>query len=190
MHRVEDLVKAIRPGPGLDFVGTPEGGRLLQSILDGPTPVRGRRRVSRRWKVGGAVALGVVFAGGATAAVGGFHAPTAPPEALPGSGSFMCATAGMHRMGDAVARDGESPVDACRRGWQRVFGEKAPQHLFPCVKQVEPARSPFGETESGAGWGALVLVVDGDQFGNAGETCGSIGMLVAPDPQPSPSVAG
>ncbi|MGW1056866.1 hypothetical protein [Micromonospora rubida] len=165
---------------------------MLARILDMPGQPQKRSR-KKSLTVAAAVAVGVLFAGGATAAIGGYGAPTAPPEAQPANGdAFVCATAGMRRMGEAAAQPGETPVDACRRVWSRIFSDGPPAHLYPCVQRVGASPSPGGDStppvspspETSAspaqGWGKLVYVIDGEQFKNAPETCGSVEMLVAP----------
>ncbi|GAA0379797.1 hypothetical protein GCM10009541_22900 [Micromonospora gifhornensis] len=154
---------------------------MLARILDTPRqpPGRSRRRAAR---VAGAVVLGALLAGGATAAIGAYNAPTAPPEALPANGdAFVCATANLQRMGDAASHPGESPVDACRRSWSRIFSDEAPEHLYPCVKAEKTSpSSDANASPPSTEWGQLVYVLDGQQFKNAPGTCGSVGMLVAP----------
>ncbi len=85
-------------------------------------------------------------------------------------------------MGDVAARVGEAPVEACRRSWSRIFRVPAPGHLFACVQRIEAIPSPGARADRTAGtrWGKLVYVIDGEQFKNASETCGSVKMFVAP----------
>ncbi|MFD2768097.1 hypothetical protein [Micromonospora eburnea] len=177
----EELIRQARPDDRVSFTTSAQGEALVARILD--TPRQPRRR-SRRKAAGiaGVVVVGALFAGGATAAIGGYHAPTAPPEAQPANGdAFVCATEGMHRMGDTTAREGETPVDACRRTWHRIFSLDAPTHLYACVQRVKASPSPGGSVSPSPEWGRLVYVIDGQQFKNAPETCGSVGMLVAPN---------
>ncbi|MEV0811482.1 hypothetical protein [Micromonospora sp. NPDC050200] len=176
----EELIKQARPNGRVSFTTSAQGEALLAQILD--TPRQPQRR-SRKKAVGiaGAVAVGALFAGGATAAIGGYHAPTAPPEAQPANGdAFVCATEGMHRMGETTAMEGETPVDACRRAWSRIFSHDAPTHLYACVQRVQASPSPGSGASPSPEWGKLVYVIDGQQFKNAPETCGSVGMFVAP----------
>ncbi|MER7590361.1 hypothetical protein ABTW72_22760 [Micromonospora sp. NPDC127501] len=176
----EELITRARPVARVDFTTSPQGERMLARILEVPRQPEKRSR-KRIPIIAAMVAAGAIFAGGATAAVGGFHAPVAPPEAQPANGdAFVCGTAGMRRMGEAVARDGETPVDACRRSWERIFSDEAPAHLYACVQRVDPSPSPGGTESPAPTWGKLVYVLDGQQFKNAPETCGSVKMLVAP----------
>lgn len=52
-------------------------------------------------------------------------------------------------------------------------------NLFACVQRVT-TQSPWSTAEPDSGWGKLIYIIDGDQFGDASGTCGSVGMLVAP----------
>ena len=117
---------------------------MLARVLELPRqPERSLRK--KRLQFVGAVAAGVLVAGGATAAIGGYHAPVAPPEAIPANDqAFVCATAGMHRMGETGANAGEGPVDACKRSWKRIFSVPAPDHMYACVQRIEPISSPPG----------------------------------------------
>ncbi|MEU2610718.1 hypothetical protein ABZ570_03895 [Micromonospora sp. NPDC007271] len=177
----EELIRRARPSARVSFTASEQGTVLLARILD--TPRQPQRR-PRKKAVGivGLVAVSALFAGGATAAIGGYHAPTAPPEAQPANReAFVCATQGLHRMGDSTARQGETSVDACRRSWRRIFSDDAPTYLYACVQRVQASPSPGSTASPSPEWGKLVYVVDGQQFKNAAETCGSVGMLVAPD---------
>ncbi|MEU5565579.1 hypothetical protein [Micromonospora musae] len=178
----EDLITRVRPTAQVAFTSSPQGEAMLARVLELPQqPVKRSRK--RRLGIFGAVAAGTLAAGGATAAIGGYHAPTAPPEAMPANDmAFVCGTAGMHRMGETTARVGETPIDACRRSWSRIFSVEAPSHLYACVQRIEAIPS-LGSSESPSPemrWGKLVYVIDGEQFKNAPETCGSVNMFVAP----------
>jgi hypothetical protein len=175
------LIRGVRPESQAGFPASQQGEAMLARILDTPRQPQGRSR-PRAARIAGAVALGALFAGGATAAIGAYNAPTAPPEALPANGdAFVCATANLQRMGDAASNPDESPVDACRRSWSRIFGDEAPDHLYPCVQAVDTSPSPGASASpSSTQWGQLIYVLDGQQFKNAPATCGSVGMLVAP----------
>ncbi|MEV7229783.1 hypothetical protein AB0M79_22560 [Polymorphospora sp. NPDC051019] len=154
---------------------------MLAKVLDtARQPAQRSRR--RALGIAGAVVAGVLFAGGATAAIGGYGAPTAPREALPANGdAFLCATAGLQRMGEAASSAEESPVDACRRSWSQLFDDAAPRHLYPCVKAMDDSPSPEASASpSSRRWNGLLYVLDGDQFANAPQTCGAVGMMVAP----------
>ncbi|MFI6163178.1 hypothetical protein ACVMYR_12815 [Micromonospora sp. PTRAS2] len=182
----EELINRARPGDRGGFTTSPQGEAMLARILELPQQPEKKPR-KRRLGVIGAVAAGFMVVGGATAAIGGYRAPTAPPEAMPANGdAFVCATAGMHRMGDVASRAGETPVDACRRSWSRIFSVEAPDHLYACVQRIEEipssksSASPSPSASSGARWGKLVYVIDGEQFKDASETCGSVKMFVAP----------
>ncbi|MEU9507587.1 hypothetical protein AB0D32_15050 [Micromonospora sp. NPDC048170] len=181
--KTEDLIIRVRPTAEVTFTTSPQGEAMLARVLD--LPQQREKRSPRRLGIVGAVAAGLLVAGGATAAIGGYRAPTAPPEALPANGeAFVCATSGMHRMGETVARVGETPADACRRSWSRIFSAKAPAHLYACVQRIEEISSSGSgaspSRSSEARWGKLVYVIDGGQFKNAPETCGSVKMFVAP----------
>ncbi|WP_433344746.1 hypothetical protein [Micromonospora sp. CA-111912] len=180
----EGLINRTRPSARVMFTTSPQGQAMLARILEMPQQPEKRSR-KRRLGIAVAAAAGVLAAGGATAAIGGYHAPTAPPEAMPENDmAFVCATTGMHRMGETVARVGETPVDACRRSWSRIFGVKAPVHLYACVQRIEAIPSPRSSASpspsSETRWGKLVYVIDGEQFKNPSETCGSVKMFVAP----------
>ncbi|TCB91300.1 hypothetical protein E0H26_26005 [Micromonospora zingiberis] len=178
----EKLVSAARPASRVRLTATEPGEAMLARILDLPREPQRRRRNRKTLAVAGAVVAGVVLAGGATAAIGRYDAPTAPPEALPTNGdAFVCATEGLRRMGDTRALEGETPVAACRRSWKSIFDRQAPAHLYPCVQRVgaTAADAPGAPTEP-VRWGRLVYVVDGDQLQDHAGTCGSVGMLVAP----------
>ncbi|GAA2048401.1 hypothetical protein [Polymorphospora rubra] len=178
---IEELVTRARPRTRAGFTTSPQGERTLARILNTP---RGSEKRSRRkpLTIAAAVTVGLLFAGGATAAIGSYQAPTAPPEAIPADGdAFVCATAGMRRAGEGLARAGETPVDACRRSWTDIFGEKPPTHLHACVQRLAAASPSQGAGVSPSPvWGKLVYVIDGEQFRNPAETCGSVDMLVAP----------
>ena len=178
----EDLISRVRPTAEVAFTTSPQGEEMLARVLELPQqPEKKRRR--RRWGIVGAVAAGALAAGGATAAIGGYHAPTAPPEAMPANdAAFVCATTGMHRMGETAARAGETPIDACRRSWSRIFSVEAPSHLYACVQRIEapPTSGSSGSPSPETRWGKLVYVIGGEQFKNAPETCGSVDMFVAP----------
>ncbi|WP_405116234.1 hypothetical protein OG559_15305 [Micromonospora sp. NBC_01405] len=179
-----ELIHRTRPSARVEFTTSPQGQAMLARILELPQQPETRSR-KRRLGIVGAVAAGFLAAGGATAAIGGYHAPTAPPEAMPANDmAFVCATTGMHRMGETAARVDETPVEACRRSWSRIFSVKAPARLYACVQRIEPIPSPRNSASpsppSEARWGKLVYVIDGEQFKNASETCGSVKMFVAP----------
>ncbi|MFI1193057.1 RNA polymerase sigma factor [Micromonospora sp. NPDC020750] len=162
------LINRARPSARVMFTTTPQGQAMLARILELPPQPEGRSR-KRRFGIAVAAAAMVLAAGGATAAIGGYHAPTGPPEAMPANDTaFVCATTGMHRMGETVARVGEAPVDACRRSWSRIFSVKAPAHLFACVQRIEAIPSPRSSASpsSETRWGKLVYVIDGEQFKN------------------------
>ncbi|QGN48980.1 hypothetical protein GKC29_20550 [Micromonospora sp. WMMC415] len=174
-------IAGARPDVRPDFVRTAPGSALLARLLETPRPAAEQRSKRRAVTVGAAVVLGTLLAGGATAAIGGYGAPTAPSEALPANAdAFLCATAGLRGMGEVPPRAGETPVDACRRGWEKVFGGDAPTHLYGCVKRATAGPTPGTEPSTTLAWGAVVYVVDGDQFKDAAQTCGSVGMFVAP----------
>ncbi|MEO3773912.1 hypothetical protein [Micromonospora sp. B9E7] len=178
--RTEELVTGARPDARAAFTTSAQGEQLLARILDTPRPPyrRSRRKAAT---VAATLAVGVLFAGGATAAIGGYRAPVAPPEALPADGeAFVCGTAGMRRMGEGAARAGETPVEACRRMWDQMFGDVPPTHLYSCVQRIDPIPSPGGSAPAEPRWGKLVYVIDGQQFENAPETCGAVNMFVAP----------
>ncbi|MFC5926886.1 hypothetical protein [Micromonospora vulcania] len=178
----EDLISRVRPTAEVTFTTSPQGEAILARLLELPQqPEKSFRK--RRLGVVGAVAAATLAAGGATAAIGGYHAPNAPPEAMPANDmAFVCATSGMHRMGETAARVGEAPIDACRRSWSRIFSIKAPSHLYACVQRIEAIPLTGGSETSSpeTRWGKLVYVIDGEQFKNAPETCGSVKMFVAP----------
>ncbi len=187
----EQLIAAARPADQVGFTATAQGEAVLAGILDLPREPERPARKSGKFTVAGVVVAGLVVAGGTTAAIGGYHAPTAPPEALPANGeAFVCATAGLKRMGDTWLLAGETPVTACRRAWPSIFDQDAPKHLYPCVQRVEATPSPPGDdapaapagtaAPSATGRGTLVYVVDGAQFKDPAQTCGAVGMLVAP----------
>lgn len=79
---------------------------------------------------------------------------------------------------------GEAPIDACRRSWSRIFSVKAPAQLYACVQRIEAIPSSISSTSPSPSpemrWGKLLYVIDGEQFKNASETCGSVKMFVAP----------
>ncbi|GAB3950436.1 hypothetical protein GCM10027614_50880 [Micromonospora vulcania] len=95
----EDLISRVRPTAEVTFTTSPQGEAILARLLELPQqPEKSFRK--RRLGVVGAVAAATLAAGGATAAIGGYHAPNAPPEAMPANDmAFVCATSGMHRMG-------------------------------------------------------------------------------------------
>ena len=164
----EGLISRARPTARVTFTTSRQGEAMLARVLELPQqPEKSSRK--RRLGIVGAVAAGVLAAGGATAAIGGYHAPTAPPEAMPANDmAFVCATTGMHRMGETAARVGETPIDACRRSWSRIFSVKVPSHLYACVQRIEAIPSP-GSSDSPSPetrWGKLVYVIDGEQFKN------------------------
>ncbi|MER7418084.1 hypothetical protein ABT346_15105 [Micromonospora peucetia] len=178
----EDLIHRARPNARVMFTTSPQGQAMLARILELPQQPEKRFRKGRLGIVG-AVAVGVLAAGGATAAIGGYRAPTAPPEAIPANSvAFVCATTGMRRMGETAARVGETPVDACRRSWSRIFTVKAPSHLYSCLQRIAaiPSSGSSDSPSPEVRWGKLVYVIDGEQFKNAPETCGSVSMFVAP----------
>jgi hypothetical protein len=176
----EKLIRGSRSGSPVTYTTSLQGEEMLARILATPRRPHGRGR-RRIFGIVAAVAAGLFLAGGATAAIGAYYAPTAPLDALPSNGdAFVCATAGMQRMGEAVARPGETPAQACGGAWEQMFGTQAPTELYSCVQPLRADPSPGGTESASPGWGGLVYVLDGQEFKNAPETCGSVGMLVAP----------
>ncbi|MEV4826868.1 hypothetical protein ACQP2H_30165 [Micromonospora sp. CA-248260] len=180
-YDTEQSIREARPDHPSGFTTSVQGEAMLAAVLD-TTRQPAQRSRRRALGIAGAVAAGVLFTGGATAAIGGYDAPTAPREALPANGeAFMCATAGLQRMGDTAASADASPLDACRRAWSELFDDEAPRHLYPCVKAMDDSPSPEASASpSTHRWNGMLYVLDGDQFANAPQTCGAVGMMVAP----------
>lgn len=175
--QVERLLRGSRPDLSNGYARGTDGKAVLKDVLTTGQRSAKRRRPSLRATLA-ATALGVVFVGGATAAIARYDAPIASPEYLPASDSaFVCSTEGLQSQAETGLEEGEEPVDACRRIWRRVFDEEAPQSLFSCViggptpSTQEPIQPPAGK---------LIYIIDGDKFNNAPETCGSVGLQVAP----------
>ncbi len=177
--RVGALVRSVRP-TSRSFVSSAEGKDILSNVLAMGREPRRRRRWSTR-AVLIVAGLGVAVAAGAGTAIATYQAPTAPSGWQPaGDGSsVVCATADLHGVADVPVKSGETALDSCRRAWPDAFGHAAPQHLFACVGRVATQITPgVGPTTGSAS--SVVYVVDGDRFANAPETCGAVGMFVAP----------
>jgi hypothetical protein len=177
--RVGTLVRSVRPTAHA-FASSAEGRDTLSNIVAARREPRRRRRWSTR-AVLIVAGLGVAVAAGAGTAIATYQAPTVPSGWQPAGdgGSVMCATADLHGMADVPVKSGETPLDSCRRAWPDAFGQAAPQHLFACVGRVATQITPGVGPTTGSASG-LVYVVDGDRFANAPETCGAVGMFVAP----------
>jgi hypothetical protein len=177
-NEIDRIMSSTRPtAPG--FADSQDGRELLSSLLARQRPAPGRRRWHRPALLV-SVGLGVLLAAGAGTAVATYRAPVAPPgwQSLTDGRSIPCVSSEHDGGGEVTVRAGESPYDACRRAWPQIMGRPAPRNLFACVVPVTTQVTPGVGPSIGSAMG--VVIIDGDRFGNAPETCGAGNMFVAP----------
>ncbi|OKJ15780.1 hypothetical protein [Kitasatospora sp. CB01950] len=175
---VLDAVRQLRPQDSDGWARSPQGRRVLDSVLERAPAASARRRPPRTVLVGGALLL-LLTGGGALAAAGGL--PWNEPGRTAMCARTLAADADLAEVSTTHDFDPHDPGASCARLWRRMWGpsEPVPASFTACFHPGADVPDPDGgyHHDPHAPGGPIIYPADGLP---PDEACAKIGAKPIP----------